>query len=121
MTGSTVGRPRSRWASGPLAVIAKYAPLVLGISGCLAAGWFELTRALGGRQIAWVYVFEWPFYAVAGSFIWWQVWHPRRPDVRRGPPRHDESAAADDEGLLEWQRYLERLNLTDPPGEPPRH
>jgi hypothetical protein len=25
----------------------------------------------------------------------------------------------DDEGLLEWQRYLEQLDLTDPPGGPP--
>jgi hypothetical protein len=27
--------------------------------------------------------------------------------------------APDDVGLLEWQRYLERLDLTDPPGGPP--
>ena len=45
---------------------AQVAPLLLGVPLCLAAGWFELTRALGGREVAWVYAFEWPMYAVAG-------------------------------------------------------
>ena len=110
-------RPSRR--PGFAAVLGKYAPLMLGICGCLAAGWFELGRARAGREIAWVYVFEWPFYAVAGSVIWWQVWHPRRGARPPRAPRRGEPVAPDDEGLLEWQRYLERLDLTDPPGGPP--
>lgn len=109
-------RPASRRRLA--ATVGKYAPLVLGICSCLAAGWFELGRARAGREIAWVYVFEWPFYAVAGSVIWWQVWHPRqKAQAPRGPRRGEP--APDDEGLLDWQRYLERLDLTDPPGGPP--
>jgi hypothetical protein len=99
--------------------VGKYAPLVLGICGCLAAGWFELGRARAGREIAWVYAVEWPFYAVAGSVIWWQVWHPRQRARTPKAPRAGEPVGPDDEGLLEWQRYLERLDLTDPPGGPP--
>jgi hypothetical protein len=104
---------------GLAATVGKYAPLVLGICVCLAAGWFELGRARAGREIAWVYVFEWPFYAVAGSLIWWQVWHPLHRVQTPRAPRRGEPVAPDDEGLLEWQRYLERLDLTDPPGGPP--
>jgi hypothetical protein len=110
--------------------LRKYLPLVLGVPGCLAAGWFELTRALGGREIAWVYTFEWPLYAVVGSYMWWQIWH-RKPSVRPAgtPPasRRPGRAAAmpvleqvdDDPGLVAWQRYLANLEALDPPGGPP--
>jgi hypothetical protein len=104
--------------------------LFLGVPGCLAAGWFELTRAMGGREVAWVYTFEWPFYAVAGSYMWWKIWH-RNPQayagaaasvsghgeqdaVRQAPERPD-----DDPELAAWQRYLANLEALDPPGGPP--
>ncbi|MDX6245866.1 MAG: hypothetical protein QOE76_3589 [Frankiales bacterium] len=108
----------------------KYLPLFLGVPGCLAAGWFELTRALGGREVAWVYTFEWPFYAVAGSYMWWRIWHHKplttaastdrvdgreeQPGVRAAPERRE-----DDPGLRAWQHYLANLEALDPPGGPP--
>lgn len=112
-----------------------YLPLVLGVPACLAAGWFELTRALGGREIAWVYTFEWPFYAVVGTYMWWQIWHraPRevtaasdaartndRSRVDGGVPEPDAAAMPDlDPELEAWQSYLARLHAADPPGSPP--
>jgi hypothetical protein len=110
--------------------LRKYLPLILGVPGCLAAGWFELTRALGGREIAWVYTFEWPLYAVAGSYMWWQIWH-RKPSAspagtpkpsrvtRRGAVGSASVRLEDDPGLVAWQHYLANLEALDPPGGPP--
>lgn len=109
----------------------KYLPLVLGIPGCLGAGWFELTRALAGREIAWVYTFEWPFYAVAGTYMWWQIWHrdpaarsARGSSVAQGNSRSRARPAAelpdDDPELAAWQLYRANLDALDPPGGPPQ-
>jgi hypothetical protein len=110
--------------------VRKYLPLFLGLPGCLAAGWFELTRALGGREIAWIYTFEWPLYAVVGTYMWWQIWH-REPAARSARDsavgrRHGRRIARpvsdrldDDPGLAAWQQYLANLEALDPPGGPP--
>jgi hypothetical protein len=106
--------------------------LLLAGGGCLAAGWFEWTRALAGREVAWVYAFEWPFFALAGSVLWWRllpaapvrrdssrvIGHPTSAD---GPARRNVSQAvsASDIGLIAWQEYLARLQASDPPGGPP--
>ena len=94
--------------------LRKYAPLLLGVPLCLAAGWFELTRALGGREVAWVYAFEWPAYAVAGAAMWWRIWH-------RDPVATNDSPVPldDDPELVAWQNYLSDLEAVDPPGTPP--
>jgi hypothetical protein len=115
---------------GAAHLLRKYLPLCLGVPGCLAAGWFELTRAMGGREVAWVYTFEWPFYAVAGSYMWWKIWH-RKPLAHSGSApavtRRDAQASVrpaperldDDPELIAWQRYLANLEALDPPGGPP--
>jgi hypothetical protein len=115
-----------------VSAIRKFGPLVLGVPVCLAAGWFELTRALAGREVAWVYVFEWPFYAVAGTYMWWRIWRPATREEGPTTPlssaggkpvvdRPAEQAAEQDMdvGLAAWQDYLERLHAADPPGGPP--
>jgi hypothetical protein len=108
--------------------LRKYGPLVVGLPGCLLAGWIELTRALDGHQIAWVYAFEWPFFAVVGTYIWWRTWHPPAIEGRLPDSAHvaapstgvpgAESSSVDPE-LEAWERYLARLHAADPPGEPP--
>lgn len=86
-------------------------PLVLGVAVCLFAGWFELTRARAGHTVAWVYVFEWPMFAVAGVVIWWRLVTER--DSPRPGPRGPESGRHripdDDPGLRAWQRYRSEL------------
>ena len=94
-------------------------PLVVGVPGCLAAGWFELSRAMGGRTVAWVYAFEWPLYAVVGTVMWWRIWHrPQQPSADL-PPAPPAPRAEEDAGLTAWQDYLARLQAADPPGAPP--
>ena len=65
---STTSHEAGRWSS----MARLHIPFVIGVPGCLFAGWFELTRALAGRQVAWVYAFEWPLFAILGTYIWWR-------------------------------------------------
>lgn len=100
---------------------------VLGVVVCLAAGWFELTRARDGRAVAWVYVIEWPMFAVFGLYIWWRLWHePDRltaPSAGPGSERAGtaERVPASDPQLAAWEQYLRNLQAVDPPGAPPEH
>jgi hypothetical protein len=113
--------------------------LAIALPGCLAAGWFELTRALGGREIAWVYAGEWPLYGVLGTYLWWRLLHQRevdtpkpesavppgpagardQPAIRQRAAAVDQPAIATDPELAAWQSYLDRLHELDPPGGPP--
>jgi hypothetical protein len=111
--------------------------LVIGLPGCFAAGWFELSRALAGREIAWVYAGEWPLYGILGTYMWWKLLHSdtaKIPSLRskrskpgaaesEGAPASEEvvveSQAAADPQLMAWQSYLTRLQELDPPGGPP--
>lgn len=108
--------------------------LLFALPGCLAAGWFEFTRALAGREIAWVYAFEWPLFGVLGTYVWWRLVHDTGPVRRRTTPPQRNSADSDDPAttgrypsselpadpdLEAWQRYLDNLHAIDPPGEPP--
>lgn len=82
---------------------------------CAAAGWIELGRARAGREIAWVYTFEWPAFAVLFCFMWWHVVTDR--PVRRPAPRSSAPGKSaippDDPGLKAWQAYLAELGHDD--------
>jgi len=47
-----------------LAVLAAVIPF------CMWAGWFEWERAHDGHWRAWVYTFEWPFFAGVGIYMY---------------------------------------------------
>jgi hypothetical protein len=127
------GGPASpvRWLSGR--ALRLHATLLIVGAGCLYAGWFELHRALGGNELSWVYVFEWPIFAVFAAFIWWRALHEDNED-NEDRPASDHAAAAvttaetgtnpapgygADEQLKAWQDYVARLNARHPPGGPP--
>jgi hypothetical protein len=103
--------------------------LAIGLPGCVAAGWFELTRALAGREIAWVYAGEWPLYGVLGTYLWWKLLHSdgavRLPAIER-VSHEDDTAVVDrtmpapDLELEAWQTYMNKLHELDPPGGPPK-
>jgi hypothetical protein len=102
-----------------------HATLVFGLALCGIASWIEWRRALDGHQLAWAYAFEWPFFAVLGTWIWWRLVHDDAPGQRatlaRTEVRTNRDINADDPGLVEWQNYLDRLHAEDPPGGPPVH
>lgn len=99
--------------------------LVAGLALCGVASWIEWSRALDGHALAWVYSFEWPLFALMGTWVWWRL---LRGDLQGGaerdapqlrlPMRHD--VPPDDPDLLAWQDYLARLHAVDPPGGPPQ-
>ncbi len=43
---------------------------ILAFGGCLAMGWWQLTRAQGGNAISWGYTFEWPVFGVFALVFW---------------------------------------------------
>jgi hypothetical protein len=120
--------PRTPWLTGK--ALRLHATLIVVAFGCLAAGGFELSRALSGNRLSWVYVFEWPFFAGFSMVIWWRLLHgddlaapasaphfPQAPGVRPMPAL-DEDAIEDDQ-LRAWQDYLGRLHSEHQPGGPP--
>lgn len=102
---------RGGWSHSTLRYHLAFLPAVC---VCLLAGWFELTRARGGREIAWVYAVEWPLFAVVLIFMWRRVvtdGETRRPSPPRPPG--DGDIPHDDPGLRAWQAYLDALEHDD--------
>ena len=57
------------------------------VPGCIALAWWQVSRALGGNALSWVYSVEWPFFAGYALYMWWKLLHEdpgRRPRDRRG-------------------------------------
>ena len=54
---------------------------------CLWAGWYEWNRAQEGHWRAWVYAFEWPFFAAVSIYMFRRFLHGDRPKIPR--PKFD--------------------------------
>jgi hypothetical protein len=89
--------------------------LVLGLVLCVAAFWFELSRALGGNALSWAYVFEWPLLGVFALYMWWQLLHPGRDNrVNRKIKTLDPSFS----GMLErWEESRDDLERSRDSGD----
>lgn len=69
--------------------------LLVIVPGCLYAGWWQGTRAVGGNTLSWAYTVEWPVFAVVAVIGWWQlIWEDpaavearRAERIRRATPR----------------------------------
>lgn len=64
---------RQRWLS-PRALLLHLEVLVVA-PGCVAAGWWQATRALAGNSLSWVYSIEWPIFALIALWVWWHLVH----------------------------------------------
>lgn len=89
--------------------------LVAGLTLCLVAFWFELSRALGGNALSWAYVFEWPLLGAFAIYMWWQLLHPGRDNrLNRKVKTLDPSF----NGMLErWEESQEDLERSRRPGD----
>ena len=93
--------------------------LTAALTLCLAAFWFEVRRALGGNELSWAYVFEWPIFAVFAIYMWWTTLHQTRGRTRTGPqpkvvaPEHVQM-------LRNWQDHLRTMAAaeSEPPAAP---
>lgn len=112
-------RPRDiAWSSPP--ALRLHGAAVLGVAACVVATRIEGSRALAGHDIAWVYSFEWPVFAVMGVYLWWKLLLATVPGADPPAPasRQTASTAVVDPELEAWQAYLSRLHASDPPGGP---
>jgi hypothetical protein len=108
------GRPRNapvQWLSRT--ALKLHVTLLAGLTLCAVASWIEWRRALDGRAIAWVYAFEWPLFAVLGTYAWWRLVHEDQPRRRRVPRSPRTHIADDDPGLVAWRGYLEDLHAQE--------
>ena len=89
---------------------------VVVVGGCVAMCWWQVTRALGGNDLSWAYVFEWPFFGGYAVFLWWRLVHeqPGEWDHSRHPgkagPASDELDDPDAEEREAYNRYLGELD-----------
>lgn len=86
--------------------------LAAGLTLCAVAFWFEVRRALGGNELSWAYVFEWPLFAAFALYMWWQTLHLNRRKQRAATapkvvaPEHVEM-------LRNWQLHLQEMAETE--------
>lgn len=88
--------------------------LLLGLSLCAVAFWFELGRAERGNALSWAYVFEWPLLAVFAVYMWWKVLHE---ETKSRPRRTREPGLAPEyDGMLKaWQAHQSELEAAEHP------
>jgi hypothetical protein len=51
---------------------------------------WQVRRAIGGNELSWAYVFEWPFFGGYAIFLWWRLVHEQPGE--RDHSRHPEKA-----------------------------
>jgi|SRR5579871_3071253 len=79
---------------------------------CTSAFVIEVLRALGGNELSWAYVFEWPLLLGYGVYMWRRLVREERDGGRAAPP---PASPGDDEALAAWNDYLAELHAADRP------
>ena len=89
--------------------------LAVGLTICLVGFAVELHRGLGGHLPAWVYVAEWPTFAVVGAVMWWRLLQDEvEGEPEPGPePAHTPAATPPDPGLDAWRAYVTKLESAE--------
>ncbi len=82
--------------------------LAAGLALCVAAFLFEVKRALGGNELSWAYVFEWPMFAVFAVYMWWTTLHQTRRK-QRAQAKPKVVAPEHVDMLIKWQQYLRSM------------
>lgn len=85
---------RERWLSRRALLL--HVALVVWFPGCLFAFWWQVHRAFDGNGLSYLYSIEWPAFALAGVWAWWQLVHTDPAGVGRGA--RELAAAADGSG-----------------------
>ena len=89
--------------------------LVLAELICIPAFIIEMFRALGGNELSWAYVFEWPLFGVYAIYMWRKMLRQERGlEVPRPRAPQDDN----DPRLAEWNAYLASVHQLDQPATP---
>ena len=90
--------------------------LVAALALCIAAFLFEVRRALGGNELSWAYVFEWPLFAVFAVYMWWTTLHQNRRR-RRTAAKPKVVAPEHVDMLIKWQEHQRALAAAEAEAE----
>lgn len=120
---------RARWLSKR--ALLSHLGVLVWVPGCGVAAWWQVTVALGGNDLAYLYSVEWPVFAVFGVVAWWNLVHDdpnsvgarglRRLSVAKKPPLqreivpHPEDDEPIDDELAAYNAYLAELSTRDEP------
>lgn len=96
-----------------------HATLLVLVPLCAALCDWQAHRALSGNVLSWAYVFEWPFFAGYGTYVWWKLVHdqmgqtvPAAPISAEGTGPPVRRIEEPDEELAAYNRYLADLNAS---------
>jgi len=103
---------RERWFSAR--AVRLHLALAILVPLCAALCDWQVHRAISGNSLSWAYVFEWPFFAGYGVFLWWKLLHDQPGFARPEHPARPPDAGADEdpeaEEVAAYNRYLARLH-----------
>jgi integral membrane protein len=85
---------RQRWFSGRALLL--HLEVIVVAPGCVAAGWWQATRALAGNGLSWLYSVEWPIFAILAIGGWWRLIHEDPADYRARKAHVETDAAPSD-------------------------
>ena len=71
-----------------------HAVILVVVPGFMALCVWQLHRALGGNELSWAYVFEWPLFAGYAVYMWWRLLHERPAATADAPPGDTGGAGA---------------------------
>jgi hypothetical protein len=89
---------RARWFSRR--AIKLHAAVLTWVAVCLFCFWWQVTRAMDGNALSYLYSVEWPVFALVGLVMWWVLLHTD-PDtvgargLRRKAAEAEAAAAGD--------------------------
>ncbi len=99
-----------RVSSGKSEIRKIHLGLVLAELVCLSAFIIEISRALGGNDLSWAYVFEWPFFGAYALYMWRKLLASERSE------QNDQRSVAevpDDPELIAWNAYLAQVHAAE--------
>jgi DNA-binding transcriptional regulator of glucitol operon len=87
--------------------------LVVWVSICLSAAWWQVGRAIQGSSLSYLYAIEWPAFAVLGFFGWYSLLNMERIT------EHQERARRDYEEKMRAEAQAAReIEVAAQPEEP---
>ena len=88
---------RKRWLSRR--AIFLHLGFLLFVPVCVAATWWQITRAEDGNGLSFLYSFEWPAFAIIGVYFWWMFLHTDYETVGRKGLRQNAAPSPPSENV----------------------
>ena len=117
-----MGVVRDRWLSKR--AVSLHLAVLVAVSGCAVAAWWQVNRAQDGNDLSYVYSVMWPLFGLLGLCFWWLLIHTdydtvglkgmRRQQALTGAPAHAQDGTAAATDVVSTSPALP-LNVTEAP------